>query len=100
MCRTFRIKICGDLVLNIFVGYSTTHNTEENMDTVKYLIDSFQTNKKLLTDAFIIDRVYNKAANDFIVAQTQFGKMLVDNAFNLSKYTMELMFPSTTKKSK
>lgn len=57
-----------------------------NMNT---MIDVFQGIKKSLTDRIIVDPVLNKTANSFITTQTEFAKMLVNNATELSKLTAD-----------
>lgn len=62
---------------------------------IEFFIDSIQACKKNLTDRIITDKVLNKAANDFIIQQTAFAKMLVNNTVTISKY----MFDNCTMKN-
>ena len=60
-------------------------------------IDAFQQTKRGLTDKIITDPTLNKAAHEYIDAQTQFAKMLAHNFTELAKYSMdsisEKLFP-------
>jgi hypothetical protein len=60
-------------------------------------IDTFQSTKTLVTNKVITDPVLNKAANDFIAAQTSFAKMLDNNFTTIAKHSMDsyakLLFP-------
>lgn len=61
------------------------------MFTPEFYIDSFQSTKRMMTDKVIADPTLNKAANDFITAQTAFAKMLAKNYIDLSTYSVEAM---------
>ena len=67
------------------------------MFTPEFYIDSFQSTKRMLTNKVYTDPTLNKAANDFITAQTAFAKMLAKNYIDLSTYSVEaiskVMFP-------
>ena len=52
-------------------------------------IEAFQTTKRGLTDKVITDPTLNKAAHDFIDAQTVFAKMLANNFTDLAKYSVD-----------
>ena len=60
-------------------------------------IDTFQRTKTLVTNKVITDPVLNRAANDFISAQTSFAKMLDNNFTTIAKHSMDnytkLLFP-------
>lgn len=58
------------------------------MFTPHQFIDTFQNTKRLATNTFIKDPTLNKAANDFIDAQTAFAKVLVNNTIEMTKYTV------------
>lgn len=62
-----------------------------------FFIDTFQDTKRIVTNYVFKDPTLNKAANDYITAQTAFAKMLVNNAIDLSKYSVEsiskVLFP-------
>ena len=60
-----------------------------NMFTPHFYIDSFQSTKKIVTNAIITDKTLNKAANAYIDAQTAFAKVLVNNAIDISKASFE-----------
>ena len=57
--------------------------------TLEAHIDAFQTTKRGLTDKVITDPTLNKAAHDFINAQTVFAKMLAKNFTDLTKYSVD-----------
>ena len=65
--------------------------------TLEAHIDAFQQTKRGLTDKIITDPTLNKAAHEYIDAQTQFAKMLAHNFTELAKYSMdsisEKLFP-------
>lgn len=54
-----------------------------------YIIDTVQTVKRVVTDQVYKDPTLNKAANDYITAQTQFAKMLAKNTIDLTTYSVE-----------
>lgn len=58
------------------------------MFTPHQVIDTIQNTKRLATDTFIKDPVLNKAANDFIDAQTAFAKVLANNTIEMTKYAL------------
>ena len=72
------------------------------MFTPEFYIDSFQSLKRSFTNEVITNPILNKAANDFIDAQTDWAKMVVKNTTNIAKYLAnqqtEVLFP--TKKEK
>jgi hypothetical protein len=59
------------------------------MFTPHFIIDSFQSTKKIVTNAIITDKTLNKAANAYIDAQTPFEKVLLNNAIDISKMSFE-----------
>ena len=62
-----------------------------------FFIDTFQDTKRIVTNQIFKDPTLNKAANDYITAQTAFAKMLVNNAIDVTKYSVEsiskVLFP-------
>ena len=52
-------------------------------------IEAFQETKRGLTDKIITDPTLNKAAHDYIDAQTEFAKMLAHNFTDIAKYSMD-----------
>jgi hypothetical protein len=52
-------------------------------------IEAFQETKRGLTDKIITDPTLNKAAHEYIDAQTQFAKMLSHNFTDIAKYSMD-----------
>jgi hypothetical protein len=57
--------------------------------TLEAQIDAFQTTKRGLTDKIITDPTLNKAAHEYINAQTTFAKMLAKNFADLAKYSVD-----------
>lgn len=86
---------------NPVYGYNYTglsHTTQGTiMFTPQFYIDSFQNLKHSFTNKVITDPALNKAANDFIDAQTTWAKMVVDNTTAVTKYYFdkqsELLYP-------
>jgi hypothetical protein len=56
------------------------------MFTPQFYINSFQSLKHDFTNKVITDPILNKAANDFIDAQTAWAKMVVDNTTTVAKH--------------
>ncbi len=69
-----------------------------------FFIDSFQDTKRIVTNHVFKDPTLNKAANDYITAQTAFAKMLMNNAIDLSKYSVDsiskVLFPQSVEVTK
>jgi hypothetical protein len=59
------------------------------MFTPEFYIDLFQDGKRQLTNKVIKDDVLNKAANDYITAQTAFAKMLTNNTIEMTKHSVD-----------
>ena len=57
--------------------------------TLEAHIEAFQETKRGLTDKIITDPTLNKAAHDYIEAQTEFAKMLAHNFTDIAKYSMD-----------
>jgi len=57
--------------------------------TLEAHIEAFQETKRGLTDKIITDPTLNKAAHEYIDAQTQFAKMLSHNFTDIAKYSMD-----------
>ena len=72
--------------------------------TPSFFIDTFQDTKRIVTNQIIKDPTLNKAANNYIDAQTAFAKMLVNNAIDVSKYSVEsiskVLFPQPVEVTK
>ncbi len=62
-----------------------------------FFIDTFQDTKRIVTNQIFKDPTLNKAANDYINAQTAFAKMLAHNTIDITKYSVEsiskVLFP-------
>jgi hypothetical protein len=73
------------------------------MFTPDFFIDTFQTTKKVVTNAVFKDATLNKAAHNYIDAQTAFAKMMTRNAIDLAKYSVDsvskVLFPQTEQAS-
>jgi hypothetical protein len=52
-------------------------------------IDTLCGVKRFMTDKIITDPVLNKAAHDFINAQSNFAKMMLNNYYIISKHSMD-----------
>jgi hypothetical protein len=69
-----------------------------------FYIDSFQETKRVITNQIFKDPTLNKAAQDYINAQTAFAKMLAHNAIDLTKYSVEsvskVLFPKSAEVTK
>lgn len=67
------------------------------MISPEYFIDSVQNAKRTFTNTVIKDATLNKAANDYIDAQTAFAKMLAQNTLSLTTYAAnavsKVLFP-------
>ena len=67
------------------------------MFTPEFYIDLVQSTKRQLTNQVYKDDTLNKAAHNFIDAQTAFAKMLAKNYIDLSTYSVDaiskVMFP-------
>jgi len=61
------------------------------MFTPEFYIDLIQSSKRQFTNQVYKDETLNKAANDFITAQTAFAKMLAKNYIDLSTYSVDTM---------
>jgi hypothetical protein len=61
------------------------------MFTPEFYIDLFQSSKRQLTNQVYKDDILNKAANNFIDAQTAFAKMLAKNYIDLATYSVDTM---------
>jgi hypothetical protein len=59
------------------------------MFTPNAIIDNIQGIKRSFTNQVITDPTFNKIAHDYIDAQTEFAKMLANNALAVAKYSTE-----------
>jgi len=75
---------------------------ETHMYSLESYVDVFQQTKKKVTDKVITDPNLNKAAHNFIDAQTIFAKMLIANTQDMAKYAFDnhtsFWMPSKDKK--
>jgi hypothetical protein len=70
--------------------YNNTYtDTGGVMFTPHFFIDTFQGTKKVVTNQIFKDPRLNKAAHDYIDAQTTFAKMAVNNTIDMAKYSVE-----------
>jgi hypothetical protein len=76
-------------------------NSFKDLYTANFYIDTLQKTKSILTDKVITDPVLNKAAHDFMDAQTVFAKMIAHNTTSIAKHSVDSMcksyFPQNTK---
>ena len=74
------------------------------MFTPSFFINTIQDTKRIVTNKVFTDPTLNKAANDYITAQTAFANMLVNNAIEVSKYSIEsvskVLFPKVEEVTK
>lgn len=74
------------------------------MFTPDFFIDTVQETKRVITNQVFKDTTLNKAANDYINAQTAFAKMLAHNTIDLTKYSVEsiskVLFPQPVEVTK
>jgi hypothetical protein len=68
---------------------NTCTDTGGIMFTPHFFIDTFQGTKKVVTNQIFKDPRLNKAAHDYIDAQTTFAKMAVNNTIDMAKYSVE-----------
>ncbi len=65
--------------------------------TPSFIIDSIQQTKRTVTDQIFKDETLNKAAHEYITAQTAFAKMLANNTIEMTKYSVDsvskVLFP-------
>jgi hypothetical protein len=59
------------------------------MFTPDAIIDNIQGIKRSFTNQVITDPTFNKIAHDYIDAQTEFAKMMANNAVAVAKYSAE-----------
>lgn len=59
------------------------------MYSLELYVDTFQQTKKTITNKIISDEKLNKAAHNYIDAQTVFAKMLIANTQDVLKYAMD-----------
>jgi len=73
------------------------------MFTPDFYIDLFQSSKRMMTNKVYTDDRLNKVANNFIDAQTVFGKMIVNNTIEMLTYSVDSMskvfYPQTEEKT-
>jgi len=73
------------------------------MFTPDFYIDLFQSSKRMMTNKVYTDDRLNKVANNFIDAQTVFGKMIVNNTIEMLTYSVDSMskvfYPQTEEKN-
>ena len=77
-------------------------NTYKSFYTPEFYIDTLQKTKAVLTDKVISDPVLNKAAHNFMDAQTAFAKMVANNTTAIAKHSIDSIsktyFPSSKSK--
>lgn len=66
-------------------------NSYKDLYTANFYIDTLQHTKSNLTDKVITDPVLNKAAHNFLDAQTMFAKMIAQNTTAIAKHGVDAM---------
>jgi hypothetical protein len=88
---------CNFVAIEIKEIYTILYTQGIQMFTPDFLIDTFQSTKKVITNAVFKDATLNKAAHNYIDAQTAFAKMMSHNAIDLAKYSVDsisqVLFP-------
>jgi len=78
-------------------------NAFKDLYTANFYIDMLQKTKSVLTDKVITDPVLNKAAHEFLDAQTVFAKMVATNTTTIAKHSIDSIsktyFPSAKSKA-
>jgi hypothetical protein len=69
------------------------------MFTPDAIIDNIQGIKRSFTNQVITDPTFNKIAHDYINAQTEFAKMVSNNALTVAKYSAECLSNGFGKKA-
>ena len=59
------------------------------MFTPDFFIDTFQSTKKTVFNQIVADKTLQKAAAEYVDAQTQFAKMMVHNTISVAKYSVD-----------
>jgi hypothetical protein len=59
------------------------------MFTPDFFIDAFQSTKKVVFNQVVTDSTLQKAAAEYIDAQSQFAKMVVHNTISMTKYSVD-----------
>jgi hypothetical protein len=59
------------------------------MLTPDFFIDAFQSTKKIVFNQVVADKTLQKAATEYVDAQTQFAKIVVHNAISVAKYSVD-----------
>jgi hypothetical protein len=81
------------LVILYLKIYNITTHTETMMFTPEFFIDTIQTTKKTVFNRIVQDPELQKVAERYINTQTDFAKMLVSNAIDLAKYSLDKCSP-------
>ena len=63
-------------------------------------IETVQSFKKTVFNKLVQDEELQKVAARYVDTQTEFAKMLVHNAIDLTKYSMDKFYPSKEQASK
>ena len=68
------------------------------MFTPDFFIDAFQSTKKVVFNQVVADKTLQKAATEYVDAQTQFAKMVVHNTISMAKYSVDAITSCWTPK--
>ena len=72
-----------------YIMFNIWPNHIEGYFTAEFLIDSIQSVKRNVTNQLITDPIMRTAAHSYINAQTAFAKMLVNNAIDIGKHSLD-----------
>jgi len=97
------IILIGNLIENFYHSlycveekkiYNSITHTEIKMFSPEFFIDSIQAAKRSVFNRIIQDKDLQQVANRYLDAQTDFAKMMVRNAIDLAKYSVDKCFSS------
>ena len=70
------------------------------MFTPEFFIDTVQSTKRSVFNRIIQDEDLQRVANRYLDAQTDFAKMIVRNAIDLAKYSVDQLSPQKEQASR
>ncbi len=63
------------------------------MFSPEFIIDTIQSTKRAVFNRIVQDKELQQVADRYLNAQTEFAKMLVSNAIDLTKYSLDKAYP-------
>lgn len=63
------------------------------MFTPEFFIDTIQTTKRTVFNRIITDPELRKVSDRYIDNQTEFAKMIIANAIDLAKFSLDKLYP-------